>query len=262
MPDTLTFYYVLPSADSTSVWGAQAVDAGQIYGPISAFSGRVAEQAPAWSEMFGVSISWQSGVMLLVLLLMFCYAVYRFTGLARVSFKSVFSSSETITLFENSTLEFSYFIHYGRWMFLLSTAIAADGIFLRGAGMNFINVAVIIGVVFVASTIGSWLIGILSFFDYDAARWKDLRSIRKIDRTISAYILALPVIAFSYSSSMHIALAVIVGAVLVAHFIRILIFFHWRGFSFLQSFLYLCAVEIAPFALLWGVAARLNGIHF
>lgn len=261
MRDTLTLYYTLPAADSAAGWGVQAASATEIYGPVSSLSGDVTTSTVALVADQKVSVSWQSGAVLLLVLSLFCYGVYRFGALARAGFKSLLSIDDTVMLFENSTLEFNYFITYGRFLFLLSMAVIVDGLF----SANGVGSVIVVGGVVVALMVGSVISALigraLSWFDYNDQRWVQLRSIKKIDRALTGLIFALPSIAFSYAEGVQVIVIVLIAVVVVFHFVRLIIFFRQRGFSFLQSFLYLCAVEIAPFAFLWGVVSRLNGIH-
>lgn len=260
MVDTLSQYYSLPSADSLAHWGQAAASPAELFGPISSFSGEVVTDVVAINNGLALNISWENGTAMLILLMLFCFAVYRFANVARASFKAVFSTSDARSLFESSTVEFTRYIRYGFVMFMLSVAIMVDGM-TDDVGGDFLQIVGLFFVMIVASLISGAVVRLVGYFDHNAARWAELRAIRKLDRTVGAYFFAVPVIIFSYSSSMHIVLWIMVCVAIGIYFFRLLLFFIRRGFSFLQWILYLCAVEIAPFALLWGIASRLNSIH-
>lgn len=264
--DTLTQYrYSLPAfgggarGDSLRAWSVEVQNAEHIYGTGSEVVAQIESSQPLALSDYIQSINmWESSVVVLLLLALYCYQLFRYSAIIKHCFRALFSISDSLELFENQPLVVTTFFRFSRYFFSLSLAVAISVLCydVRWEDMGF-NLFYFILVLCVGLFIGSMfkiaLRRLISIYDPSPYRWGNLRRIVAYNKAMGSVVLTPVVIVFSSSLAFKDLLLWSIVALMGYHFIRIKLLFNVQGFSFMQSMLYLCAVEIAPFVVLWGI---------
>lgn len=248
--------------DSLRAWSVEMNSAEYIYGSGSEVVAQIesTQNLPLFDYIQGIA-TWEFSVVLLLLLGLYCYQLFRYGVIIKHCFRSLFSVGGALELFENQPLEFTHFFKFSRYLSLFSLAVGLSVLYYdiewQGVGFNlFYFILVLCGALLVGSLLKIALRRLISLYDPISGRWVNLSRIITYNNAMCSVIFTPIVILLSSSVPFEPLLFWAIVVLVVYHFIRIKLLFNLQGFSFLQSILYLCAVEIAPFVFLWGVVSR------
>lgn len=243
--------------DSSEVQGVRVCASSDIFGQSSSLEVTSIEM-PYGSGLLNIEVDSLLSVMVLVIMVLYCYMLYRYSSIMRISAKNIVSISSTVAVFSLAKKEFLRYVSLGELICMVSLSAVlskySEGIVGFNELYSFVVAFLLCGVVRMWGVVWQRL---FSNFDYRAERWRDLRNLTRFDFAILSVVVA-PLVVVSLPVGMDSSFVLIGGAVVyLYHFLRIVGYFKSVRFSFLQSFLYLCAVEIVPIALLWGVATHI-----
>lgn len=240
------WYRIVPS-DSVVHWQTCASSADQVFGHVSYVSHVAQGVAYDGRETIG----WQGSTVIIILLALYCYMLFRHHREIRVSLKAAFSLDDTLFVFENLTLEFSRFLRLVRLLLVMSVAVMLCSL---GNQLTLVAFAISAFVVWLVVNLSSLFRGIVSRFDYQIDRWVSIGSVTRLNLSIIALIFC-PVVVLVMIFGIYAVVSLSALIVLwIYHWGRLFRFFTLSGFSNVQWFLYLCAVEIIPFSLIVGIA--------
>ncbi len=216
----------------------------------------------ALADVFGRIMQWETTLIILLLFALYSILLYRYSALFAPIFKIIFSIGRTNALLQNQSIDESRFLRYTKVLliFTLSIALASVCHFMPQFEQFdiFIVLSAILLFIVSSSIISLVLRKITALFDYNKSRWELISNLVKFDRAIIVVFFAPIVMVCAFSEFFVKPLIFVCLVLYFYHFMRIILIFKEQGFSFLQSILYICAVEIAPVVLLWGIVSRLK----
>lgn len=237
-------WYRIEAADSVVHWQTPVRSADQIFGHTSYVS---------YVPQVGIAqggreiVGWQGSTAIIILLALYCYILFRHRIEIRVSLKAAFSLEDTLFVFENLTLEFSRFLRLGRLLLVISIALMLCSL---GDRLTLVVLAATAFAVWLVISISSLFRSVVSHFDYQIDRWVSIGSVTRLNLSIIALVFCpVVLLVITFKSYTLVSLAVLI-VLWIYHWCRLFRFFTLAGFSNLQWFLYLCAVEIIPFSLI------------
>lgn len=250
---TATWYNVPAPSDSAANLGVRVWSDVEIFGPVSQ---KISSQPIA--QFSNQTIEWQGAIIIVSLLSLYCYVLFRYRVEIRASLKAAFSLEDTLFIFENLTLDFARFLRFAQLIVVCSLAVMISAFIDRWQQLWVVG-ALIASIWFILqlSSAGSYIV---SKFDYNNERWQSIRSITKLNDAIISIAICPVVLILGTTQYLWVAIAAFAALVLY-HFFRLLKYFKLSGFSTLQWILYLCAVETIPFTLLWGATRWVNFLH-
>ncbi len=236
---------------------ARVCGADELFGASSSLDGSVIDSSIQLLD-FNSSVNLTLSLIVLTIIVSYCYTMYRYGDMLRWSAKNLLSVSGAIFMFSSPTMNFTRFIRVGVWLNILCTAAVVSFFLVQGEDM----LLLVFGGIFLSLwVLRLWevtLQRVFAAFDYKKERWRDINNLSKFNTALGASLFAMPIILLLPMKSMVSVVAFLVLSMYIYNFFRIVYYFIAVRFSFLQSFLYLCAVEIVPFVLLWGIISRIN----
>lgn len=196
-------------------------------------------------------------MVIITILALYCYILFRYRNEIRVSFKAALSLEDTLFIFENLTLDFDRFLRFSVVLIYMCIAVLVCR-FVDAWQQLWLWAAVVAGL-FVSGFLSVALRKISSKFDTQIGHWVDISSISRLNCAISAIVLTPSVLLLVPTNSYAFLAGVVCAILALYHWLSLLKYFRVAGFSILQWILYLCAVEALPFGLLAG-GAKLFGL--
>ncbi len=253
--------YYLPwehyALDGTEVESQRVCASSDIFGYSSSVELTSLEQ-PYGAGLLDIQVDSLLSIIVLVIMVLYCYMIYRYSSVMRISLKNIVSLSSTVGIFSLAKKEFLRYVSLGELISVVClSAVLAK--YTPSVG-EYSELYYFVGAFLLCGVVRMWGVvwqRIFSNFDYRAERWRDLRNLTRFDLAILSVVVA-PLVVVSLPVGMDSNFVLAGGAVAyLYHFLRIVGYFKSVRFSFLQSFLYLCAVEMVPITLLWGVVTRI-----
>lgn len=252
-------------ADSLTLIDHRAVDCDKLF---SASSRLVTQSPTAEVEQSLHAISWGLAVCLVILLMLYCYVIYRYRKPIGASIKAIFSLEDTFFIFENLSLEFKRFLYTAQLMVLLSLAVVVAGVLSGSISIGATSagegdlavVGAILVYLYVSTLIQNAMRYVVSRFDSLSERLTMLRSLTLFDTAVISIAFTPLALIIAAVAQYWVVVWVVLGLLLVMHWIRLFIYFKFTGFSILQWFLYLCTLEVLPFTLLLSVASHYGSL--
>lgn len=250
----------LPTYDYTSlgavpsdsvVVGRRVCSSAEMFGAESFVDGSVNSDGALSSFEYLANTNPTLSIVILTILVAWCYMLFRYGRILSWSLKNLVSVSGALFMFTTTSMEFIRFIRMGIFINMLCTGAAISGFTAEGEAILWVFLCAVAAPLFVRIWALMWQ-GILKKFDFKASRWRDIRNLSNFDTALLSTVLAAPVIVIlPIPGSMFFVICLFAVGYLY-HILRIVYYFKSSKFSFLQSILYLCAVEITPVALVWG----------
>ncbi len=240
-------------ADSIgSVFNAQS----NIFGANSEFSAHFLERTTPILESLGWTPSWQYTIIVMCFIVLLLVLFYRYSSSIRLLLSNFISVPATQSMLESATVEFNDFLRYSRLLSFLGLSLVLTGIFYHivstAESLFYILMVVSIGVL-ISFTLSVGVRKFITLFDYSRGRLSAISSVYSLDVLVFSLFFALPIFAFLSVPIAQLALILLLSLFYFLHIVKIFYIFRQQRFSFLQTFLYLCTVEIAPFTLSWGI---------
>lgn len=252
----LPIHPVGASSDSVR-WLRPAQSAEEVWGSRSSLS----EELTPKGRVVTVSEPadpWQTSVVMVVLICFYCYVLYRFRRDMVSCFKNIGRTEDTLTLMEGQGADFVYFLRSSISLAVLAgSALVMAWLEIRwpriqsyylftGAVVLFLLIVLYRRILF---RILRWLTDDKSIFD-------EITFINRIDIAFIALLYAPLAIVIGVSGRLFELGLVVLGGLIVYHFIALYKYFRLRSFSKLQWILYLCFVEILPVSFILALAVR------
>ncbi len=233
--------------------------AEEIYGSGSTLSAEILNHISPLNSYTSGLVSWEFGLFSLLALVVYCLVLSRYRDTIEALFRSSLRINDTLTLYSSQYVEFRNFIKIGvmLWYSILSIALATLIYRYMSEDLHIYNIILYCSSFLLISSL--WTMALrkgLSYFDYNIIRWVSINKISLFNKSLSAIIFTPIFIIFSLTEQTHTFILYAIVLLTIYHFLRIIIYFKFSGFSFLQSFLYICSVEMLPFALAWGVVSK------
>ncbi len=211
----------------------------------------------------GSGIGFDLGLLLLLLFGVYVVFLSLFFREIRVCIKSFLSVSDSLMFYENTTVGFTRFRFFSKYFFLFLFSVSFYVFVLdafsveRFSGLSFWCLFGILSVLcYGVCLLSSGFMALIGLFDYVPSRWLVILRVTDFDRTFSVVFLPLFLVLYGLFSFVWLLFFCMIVCFYFYHILRLLYIFRVNRFSFLQSILYLCAVEIAPLALLLGMVSR------
>lgn len=242
--------------DTSEVESFRVCESVELFGSSSSLE-MTALSKPYGGGLLNLQVDSFLSIVVLIVVVLYCFILYRYSGIMQLSLKNVVSLGGVQQMFISAKKEFLRFVSFGELLCIVSISALLVK-YVHFGGLNFLVLfAGIFLSLYVVRLWGIFWQRIFSYFDYRGQRWSEIRNLTRFDFAILSIVSTpLVVVLLPLGSAGYLELIGLVVAYLY-HFLRIVVYFKSLRFSFLQSFLYLCAVEIVPIALLWGVLARI-----
>ncbi len=205
--------------------------------------------------------SWEFNVLMLSLILSIGYFIYRYHNVIIQLLGALFVAKPSMQNIEDLPVEYTQFFVKSKLLLILAPSVVAtlsiaESYPTLSLGVLPLFLIITSGVVLIYFT-KKYLRLLISKFDYMPQRWHTLSfskgkilSILSLIFAISATLITL----FSISKTILLAVAIILS---LYYCIKIILTFIAFRFSFFQAILYLCAFEIAPYLIVWGIVSKL-----
>ncbi len=207
------------------------------------------------------TVPWGSTLMVLILLAIYCGTFYRYSAMVRWSIKSAFSIKDTLMLFESQSLDYLRFLRLTNivWTVTVSSCLS---MLLHPYLPSKLSVFIIFGgVMVIVSLLELWTRVFrlaLSKLDYNSLRWSRLEQMVRYHKSLLTMVLGLPIVFLSLLPHTREIVLYTILICCIYYIIRFFLYFKLSGFSFLQSFFYLCIVEVAPILVVVSIVATKN----
>ncbi len=227
-----------------------------LFGTSSQFVASAQSHPTSIAEQLGWVQMWESSLLILIILFFCLYGFYRYGNDLRWSVRNFISLRASVAMIDSASLDFSKYVSYSGKLSVAIFSLYATGYIYLATEMsiNFLLLyALSIVVVSVCVLASHGLNRLLSLFDYAPQRWQTIRAVCAYDSAVGAYFLALPISAlYILPGAQSIALGILLSYYAI-HVIRIILLNFSLKFSFLQSILYICAVELGPISIAWAL---------
>lgn len=215
------------------------------------------------SPVSHLSEPWQTSVVMVVLICLYCYILYRFRRDMMSCLKNIGNVEDTLTLMEGQGADFVYFLRSTLALAVLggSALIMAwleiqlpltESYYLFGVAM--VGFAAVVLYRRVAFWTMQWL-------SDDKGIFREISFINNIDIAFIAVFYTPLAVIIGVSGRLFELGMVVLAGVLLYHFLTLYKYFIMRSFSKLQLILYLCTVEILPVSFIIALAIRKSGIN-
>lgn len=236
----------------TIAFNAKAIDSLRIDSPREAFGNSILLVEPK-GDAKTIDINsdqWHVATLVVVVMCIYCYVLFRFIRPIRLIFKNSFSIGSTLAIIENPSRDFNKFLSISRFMALFALSIPVMTAVMNNANLPskfkiviFLSAIILLALLNLFRTIIRKSAGKLTqtpqFFEY-------ISIIESFNiALISVIITPLAVTLPFWEPIFKVTIYTLVGAYLY-HLIRLYAFIRGKKFSFMQWFLYLCGVELAP----------------
>lgn len=244
----------------------KAPDAASFFGGSSSINPRLIDSVNT-ADIVHNSIAWPFALYMLLTLLFYFLAIYRYRSSIGIVLKSALSMSKTIDTMETQSNDMVGFLVLGRLMTTLSLGAIITDIACRGGAVAIEDTYIVMGLalaILIAVLIyRSVFIGAIALMDEDKDKdtYKKLRFINKISTTVTAVIITPVVMIAGLGGYPLMSVLIPLGLLFLYHIGRIFKYFIINGFSILQWFLYLCTVEILPVSFIIALVERNNGMN-
>lgn len=238
-----------------------SVEASQLFGDNSQFvATRVEIDVLSFRNIFDTPTSIEENILSLVMILSVGYIFYRYHSVILQLISTLFKSKSILPKSENLPVEYLSYIKFSRFFSLLAPSAVLALIFSK---LDILDLTVLglFGAILcgflVVFYLKSLLIFLLSKFDCQPERWSLFSLLRSKTLALLALLFSLLVTIFSLFTINNLLL-LILGILLLGYYsLKIILIFIALRFSFFQSILYLCAFEIAPYLVLWGLISTI-----
>lgn len=244
--DSLGYGLIRPAESQEKVWGSGSVVSIQV------------QPKEAVPRIENPSEPWQTSVVIVVVLCFYCFMLYRFRRDILSGLKNMTYTEDTLTLMEEQGADFNRFLWCGTLLAVLSgSALAMNWMEWQLPGVqNYI--------LFGASLLGfggilvyRWLaLRLMQWMTEDRGIYHQIRFINRMDFAFLALFYTPFAIIIGMSGRFFEAGLILLGILLLSHFLALYKYFRLRGFSGMQYFLYLCTIEILPVSFLIALALR------
>ncbi len=238
--------WLRPAGSAAEVWGGRATLSEEL----TPHGGLVPVSPPA--------DPWQTSVVMVVLICFYCYVLYRFRRDMVSCLKNIGHTEDTLTLMEGQGADFVYFLRSGIALAVLAgSALVMAWLEIRWPRIEsyylFIGSVVLFLLIVLYRRI---LFRVLRWLTDDKSVFQEITFINRIDVTFISLLYAPLAIVIGVSGRLFAFGLVVLGGLVVYHFIALYKYFRLRSFSKLQWILYLCFVEILPVSFILALAIR------
>lgn len=235
----------------TIAFNAQAIDSLRIDSPREALGNSILIVEPKDPITINVdSQQWHVATLVVVVMCIYCYVLFRFIRPIRLIFKNSFAIGSTLAIIENPSRDFNKFLSISRFMALFALSITVMTAVMKNVKLTPEYNIVVFLVAVVLLALINLIRGIIrqsagkitqtsQFFEYIGAI--ESFNIALISVIITPLAIALPF----WEPIFKVTVYTLSGTYLY-HIIRLYAFIKGKKFSFMQWFLYLCGVELAP----------------
>ncbi|WP_300744567.1 DUF4271 domain-containing protein [uncultured Rikenella sp.] len=238
--------WLRPAGSAAEVWGGRSTLSEEL----TPHGGLVPVSPPA--------DPWQTSVVMVVLICFYCYVLYRFRRDMVSCLKNIGHTEDTLTLMEGQGADFVYFLRSGIALAVLAgSALVMAWLEIRWPRIEsyylFIGSVVLFLLIVLYRRI---LFRVLRWLTDDKSVFQEITFINRIDVTFISLLYAPLAIVIGVSGRLFAFGLVVLGGLVVYHFIALYKYFRLRSFSKLQWILYLCFVEILPVSFILALAIR------
>lgn len=238
--------WLRPAASSAEIWGSRSSLSAELTP-----RGNLVPVSPPHDP-------WQTSVVMVILICFYCYVLYRFRRDMVSCLKNIGRTEDTLTLMEGQGADFVYFLRSGIALAVLAgSALVMAWLEIRWPRIEsyylFIGSVILFLLIILYRRL---LFRLLKWLTDEKHIFDEITFIDRIDITFVALLYAPLAIVIGVSGRLFEPGLVVLGGLVVYHFIALYKYFRLRSFSKLQWILYLCFVEILPVSFILALALR------
>lgn len=250
--------------DTTS-FGPKSVDTLEIVNSADALGHSTLVVSPTTDDRFTFnSDNWQIASLVVLMLCFYCYVIFRFSRPIRMIFKNALSIDATVAMLDNPSRDFNKFMPIAKSLLLFILSI----IVLVAVKQNQtlppgLSIVLILAIVIVVSIISMLRVLFRKIAGQITDTEKFFYSISLIEACsislIATIVTPLAITLPFFPPIFDIAIYTLV-IIYLYYLLRLYLTIRGKKFSFMQWFLYLCGVEIAPIAIVVATIVLINTI--